>query len=251
VTKAKTGRLLVVGTGILREGQQASIEVLHAIKNAEKVFFGSHSSQWVKRLNPTAEDLHSSRAPGKDRRQAYTEMVERILAPVRQGQTVVACFYGCASIATWPANLAVFRAQREGYPARMLPGISSINSLFCDLNIDPGDLHGCTLVCAHNYVRNPARFDSTAHLVLWQINMIQSLDDKPNPAGVSDLTKKLAQVYGDKHIVVLYEASQEPARKATTILPIPLASLPEASITTGHTLYVPPIGTRALVRREW
>jgi len=103
---------------------------------------------------------------------------------------------------------------------------------------------GHTLTCAHNFVRNPARFDPTAHLVLWQINMIYAVTEKEHPAGIAMLAKLLAQIYGTEHKVILYHASEGVTR--TTIKGVTLAKLPEASINTGHSLYVPPV-----VRWQW
>ena len=51
-----------------------------------------------------------------------SEMVEEILAAVREGKRVCAVFYGHPGVYVKPSHEAVRRARKEGFEARMLPG---------------------------------------------------------------------------------------------------------------------------------
>ena len=62
-----------------------------------------------------------------------------------------AAFYGHPGIFVYPGQEAMRRAHAEGLKARMLPGISSIDCLWCDLGIDPA-LDGCQIYHATEFV---------------------------------------------------------------------------------------------------
>jgi hypothetical protein len=94
----KFSRLVdVVGTGI-HEGKLTA-EVLVAIREAEKLLYLSTESDWLARLNPTAESLQRLRGEDKQRREAYDDMAHEILRHVRQGLQVVVAAYGDAAAA--------------------------------------------------------------------------------------------------------------------------------------------------------
>jgi hypothetical protein len=234
------GQLTVVGTGI--HPGHATVEVLQAMKGASKLLYGSGESEWVKELNPTAESLAAFREPQKDRYASYEEMTECILTHVRRGENVVAAFYGDAAIACMPAVTSIRRARLEGFFARMLPGISSFNCLLADLNIDPG-ARPLVMACAHDYLRNPRQFSTLHHVLLWQINMANSLTNEETPAGITALVKLLSKAYGGHHEVILYHATTEPKKFRSFIRPVPVSKLESAAGHVG-TLYVPPWGVR-------
>jgi precorrin-6B methylase 1 len=235
-------RLTVVGTGI--HPGHATVETLEVMKAATKLFYGSDKSKWVKELRPDAESLAIFREPQKDRYTTYEEMAEHLLSAVRRGDDVAAAFYGDASIATWPAVNAIRRARLEGFPARMLPGVSSLNCLLCELGIDPGR-RPLVMACAHDYLRRPQQFSTLHHLLLWQINMVGSLTNKEDPEGIAALVQALMKIYGPHHEVVLYQATPDPAKWRSFIRPVPVAKL-EGAAVHHHvgTLYVPPWGAR-------
>ena len=75
---------------------------------------------------------------GRSRLDTYQDMVDRILACVREGSDVCVAFYGHPGVFVYPSHEAIKRARIEGYKATMLPGISAEDCLFADLGIDPG-----------------------------------------------------------------------------------------------------------------
>lgn len=243
-----TGRLTLVGTG-LRISGQVTEEALVAMREADKLFHlvqDQVTHRWLSGLNPTAESLYDSYREGRDRRETYEEMVERMLAPVRQGLAVCAAFYGHPGVFALPAHEAVRRARREGHDAEMLPGVSAEDCLIADLGFDPGE-RGCQSFEATDFLVRHRRFDPASALLLWQIGGIGVADFRRevawNPAGVDVLARALAATYGADHEVVVYEASPYPVTDPL-VHRCRLDRLAAAPVTIASTLLVPPLPDR-------
>lgn len=239
-----TGRLTVVGTGI-RSVAQTTREAADLIAAGERVFYvvaDPITEAWIHELNPRAESLYDAYAEGKPRIESYREMVERVLAPVREGHHVVAVFYGHPGVFVHPSHEAVRRAHAEGYAAEMLPGISAEDCLFADLGVDPAPF-GCSSFEATDFLVYRRRFDPTSHLVLWQIGVVGELAyRKQRPTsdrGVAMLAEALLEHYPPAHEVVIYEAPQLVVC-APIIQRVPLSGLATGPVTSMSTLYVPP-----------
>jgi len=176
------GRLIVVGTGI--HYGQLTLEALATIKTADRLLFMGNGNGWIAKLNPVAEDLDARfRAEGKYRGVAYEEMVDRVLECLRRGENVCLGIYGNPAVAAWVPHAAIRRARAEGFEAKMLPGVSSVDCLFTDLEIDPSPL-GCVVGDASLYLIDPSRFDRRSHVILLQPNLVNTHTDKANPVGL-------------------------------------------------------------------
>jgi hypothetical protein len=245
---ARSGELVVVGTGI-KLIVQTTIEALECIKRADRLLYlvtEPATETWVRRLNPAAETLRDCYAPGKPRDRSYREMVQRILASVRTGAYVCAVFYGHPGVFVNPGHDAVRRARREGFRARMLPGISTEDCLFADLGLDPGD-EGCQSFEATSFLAYRCRFDPTSALILWQVGVLGEpsirKDMQCRPERLRRLTTYLRRYYAARHPIVLYEAAQFPISKPR-IQRIALANLPTTTVWPITTLYIPPKPSR-------
>ena len=242
------GELVVVGTGI-KLVAQTTLEALQCIQRADVLLYGvtePATEAWLRRLNASARTLNDCYEEGKRRDKTYREMTERIVAAVRTGAFVCAAFYGHPGVFVDPAHSAIRRARREGFRARMLPGISTEACLFADLGVDPA-AHGCQTFEATDFLAYERRFDPTSALVLWQAGAIGepsvAKDMRARPERLRKLTAVLRRHYGERHPVVLYEASQFPISEAR-IERIRLGKLPDATVWPITTLYIPPKPSR-------
>jgi len=247
------GSLTVVGTGIASVSHLTK-EVAGAISQAEVVLYlvaDPLTVQYIIRLNHRAASLYGCYRKGEDRGHAYERMVRRILTPVRRGKDVCAAFYGHPGVFAYPSHESVRRARAEGYPARMLPGISADACLYADLGVDPGAV-GCQHFEATDFLVYRRKFDPTSALIIWQIGVAgiatyETRTPEGSP-GLRVLTDVLLQSYPPSHEVVVYEAPShvvcDPVIRRT-----PLMSLPDQMITMTSTLYVPPV-SRARVDRD-
>jgi precorrin-3B methylase len=252
--------LVVVGTGI-QAGGQTTLAAQRAIERADRVLFAvvdPLTVAWVRSLHPGAESLPYP-MDGTPRRQTYLDMVERILAELRQGLRVCAVFYGHPGMLTLPAHEAVARARAEGFRVRMLPGVSALDCLIADLGVDPGQ-DGCQMYEATDFLIRSRCFDAHVPLVLWQVGFIGNLGffDEHDRAGIARglaiLTEALLERYAPDHEVVLYEAAVLPT-EAPRMERVALADLARATVTDLSTLYVPPrapaaVDTAMLARLE-
>src|SRR4051794_41924768 len=77
---------------------------------------------WLESLFPAAETLDDVFWDGRPRQDAYDDIVERLLASVRQGEDVCAAFYGHPGVFVYSSHEAVRRGRAGGLKARKLPG---------------------------------------------------------------------------------------------------------------------------------
>lgn len=244
----RRGSLVVVGTGI-KVADHTTPEALQAMREAEKLFYlvaDEIGETWVRKLNSTAESLKDAYRVGRPRRASYREMTERILASVRDGLGVCAAFYGHPGVFVRPSHDAIRRARREGFRARMLPGISAEDCLFADLGVNPATA-GCQSFEATDFLAARRRFDPSSALILWQVGVLGEPSVRAGmtcrPERLAILAGRLRRFYPPRHRLILYEASPfaicEPAITRTT-----LAQLPQLSVPPMVTLYVPPRPSR-------
>jgi len=236
------GSLTVVGTGI-RFGVQFTPEARAALLRADRVLHLAADPlmrQWLSTLRPDATSMHSFYARGKERAETYREMVNAILAPVRQGYDVCAAFYGHAGVFVSPSHEAIRQALAAGYEATMLPAISAEDCLVADLGIDPGRT-GSQSYEATNFLLTNRPVDAAAVLILWQVGVLGEWGHgrKTDPRRLGLLVDRLLEVYPAEHEVILYEASPYPVGDAIAVR-TPLGRLAEALVTAATTLVVPP-----------
>lgn len=239
---------MVVGTGI-KLVAHTTFEALECIKRADVLLYGVSepaTERWLRRLNPSATTLNDCYAQGKPREKTYREMVQRILSAVHGGASVCAAFYGHPGVFVNPAHQAIRRARREGFRARMLPGISTEDCLFADLGVDPG-VAGCQSFEATDFLACGRRFDPTSALILWQAGVLgeASVGDhmKARRGRLQRLTTVLRAHYDARHPIVLYEAAQFPVSNPR-IKRIRLSALPSTTVWPITTLYIPPKPSR-------
>ena len=242
-----TGSLTIVGTGIQFVGD-VTLAAKAWIEQADKVLFATAdpvTGEWLRTLNASAEPLFydHDKQRYQRRREMYREMVARILTEVRQGLRVCAVFYGHPGVFVDASHEAIRQAGREGFKARMLPGISAQACLFADLGIDPGR-NGCQSFDATDFLIRSRQFDPHSSLILWQIALIGYLgfdQEEVNQVGIQILTERLQKHYGPNHEVILYEAAIYAVSKPV-IQPVHLHQLPQTTFSERATLYVPPKG---------
>lgn len=239
---------MVVGSG-LRAVAHATHEAVEWMRRADRLLHlvaDPVTERWLQELSPRAEGLRDCYAEGRPRAEAYAAMVERILAPVRAGELVVACFYGHPGVFVRPGHDAVARARAEGLAAEMLPAVSALDCLFADLGVDPAS-DGCACFEATDLLVHGRTFDPTCHLVVWQVGVVGELAYRgggaADPGAVALLVAALAPHYPVAHEAVVYEAAQYPVCPPRTER-VRLDGLPAVRLTSLSTLYVPPAARR-------
>ena len=238
------GSLIVVGTGIRTVGQM-TIEAIAWIRAADRVFHvvgDPIAAAMIDELSEgRAESLVGLYAEGKPRMETSLAMVERVLASVRAGARTCFAAYGHPGVFAFPTHESIRRARAEGYPARMLPGVSAEDCLFADLGIDPGTT-GCQSYEATDFLLNSRIIDPSSDLILWQIGVLGDSTYRPGGADRSALpllVERLLLVYPPTHPVYLYEAAVLPGCEAAA-MPVAVAALASAPVSPASTAWIPP-----------
>ena len=235
------GSLCIVGSGI-RLGLHTTQEARVRIERASKVLYllaEQAPTGWIERLNPSAESLAPLYQLGRDRGEVYEDLVTAILEWVRRGEDVCVVTYGNPAVFDTSSHEAVSRARAEGFRAKIFPGVSALDCLFVDLGLDPGK-GGLQSYEATDFLAFGRIPDTSVPLILWQISVIGVAQTAAtvNRAGLHILAERLAELYGQDHEVIVYEASPFPVGRSL-VEPCSLKRLPEA-VTGMSTLYVPP-----------
>jgi uncharacterized protein YabN with tetrapyrrole methylase and pyrophosphatase domain len=241
---APRGSLTIVGTGF-RVTAQITPEAAAHLRDADRVFHAVGdpiTRMWIEALHPDAQSLLDTYAVDKSRAVSYREMVDRILAPLQEDQTVCAAFYGHPGVFVHASHRAIREARDLGFEARMLPGISAEDCLFADLGVDPSTT-GCQSFEATDFLLRQRRFDPRSSLILWQIGAIGVTVYREEKLwsrqGLKVLAEVLEEHYPAEHQSIVYEASAAPICDPV-IRPVALSELPRSEITVASTLYVPP-----------
>lgn len=245
--RTRRGSLTIVGAGI-RSGLQVTLETRSCIESAGKVLYllaEDVPTAWIHSLNESAESMATLYGPGRRYRDVYGDIVDRILEWVRKDVDVCAVTYGHPYVFDTSTREAARRAEAEGYRVRVLPGISALDCLFVDLELDPG-LDGCQTFDATDFLIRRRAPDVTVPLVLWQISVIGGSRTTPDVDrdNLAVLATRLAEHYGPDHEVVVYEAAPYPIGQPT-IERCRLDDLAVADVSGMSSLYVPPSNVAA------
>lgn len=242
--RRRRGSLVVVGTGITL-AHQITLEALDSIQRAEKLFYlvpNPAMALWIQGLNRSAEALDDCYAEGKPRHQTYRDIATRIVGSVRSGREVCAAFYGHPGVMVDPSHAAIRRARAEGFPARMLPGVSAEDCLFADVGIER-PIQGWQCYEATDFLAARRRIDPSSALILWQVGLLGESSVRKGmtcrPERLRVLAQALRPHYPGRHPIILYEASQfpicEPRIDRTTV-----GGLSRQRVEPQTTLYLPP-----------
>ncbi|MEX0978378.1 MAG: SAM-dependent methyltransferase, partial [Pirellulales bacterium] len=173
---------------------------------------------------------------------SYEAMIQQILSGVRSEKKTCAAFYGHPGVFAYPSHESIRRARKEGYIARMLPGISAEDCLFADLGVDPA-VNGSQSFEATDFLLYDRAVDNSSQLILWQVGVVGDTTYRIRGYNLgpifSLLVARLCQLYGAGHVAFVYEAAILPGL-APIIKQVALGNLTPAHVTAGSTLYVPP-----------
>lgn len=237
-----SGSLTIVGAGI-RPGPHTTREAIRRIEGADKVLFLLAEIApvgWLGDLNPSAEALDPLYRPDRPFDEVYGDIVDAIMIHVRKPQDLCVVFYGHPSVFDRTSHDAVARARAEGFPARILPGITAEDCLYVDLEIDPG-ASGMQSFDATDFLVRGRTPDVTVPVILWQVGIVggSRTTGEVRRAGLEVLAERLTELYGGGHELVVYEATPFPVGRPM-IERCAVRDLVDAGVTGLSTLYVPP-----------
>jgi len=240
---ACSGRVTCVGIGMTL-GAHMTERVRGFLGNADIIFIVVSDpivEKWVEEMYPGAISLQPLYAEGKSRKETYAQMVLAIMSEVRNGKKVCCVFYGHPGVFAWVPHRVVELSRREGFQARMEPGISAADCLYADLGIDPGRF-GCQHYEATQLLIYRRVIDVSAYLILWQVGLTGDLElirYSTDAESKSVLSSYLTQHYPEDHEVILYEAATLPIVKPRMDR-IALQGFVKAELSMHTTMVIPP-----------
>lgn len=212
-TPSCPGELIVLGSGIETVGFTDTD--INLIRDADHVFYcvaDPATNVWIKSLRPDAYDLYVLYDDNKLRYYTYMQMTEAMLHFVRQGQRVIAIFYGHPGIFVLSTHRAIKIARREGHRATMRASISALDTLCADLGVDPSQPGMQTFEATDMLIRK-RQLDPGLHVVLWQVGLIGELGYRRQGYlnhGFSLFLDYLENIYGTNQVVINYIGSRYP-----------------------------------------
>jgi hypothetical protein len=179
---------------------------------------------------------------GRPRVIFYNALAKEILDAARETAPVALAMYGHPKMFVYPSEIICRRAARLGLRVKMLAGVSSLDSMIIDLDMDPG--RGGLLMYETNYalIHRPP-LNRYTPCFLWQIGVAETHLHSSRysiPRRFLRLQKYLLRYYPRNHRMALITSSTNPSSEAR-IDWFTLSALPEAAAsTTGMaTLFIP------------
>ena len=241
-------KLIVTGSGI-KSVAHITEETKKVIQCADKVLYLVHEDilkEWILREAKEAESLEPIYFSSNKRVDAYHQITTYIISEYKKVACLCVVFYGHPTVFADSALQAVKQIKADGGDTVILPAISSMDCLFSDLEIDPGD-QGCFSIDATELLIYEKPIDPSTHVILWQGANLGT-HDLSQTKKLPVLLGYLNQYYANDHPVCIYEAavypSQQPRIDWTTV-----SDLPHSEINASSTLYIPPVGHRELSRK--
>jgi uncharacterized protein YabN with tetrapyrrole methylase and pyrophosphatase domain len=185
-----------------------------------------------------------------DRKQAYDAIGNEIIKITKENKNTCFVLYGHPFFLTTSSAqiVKIIEESQLGIDIKILPGISSLDCLFCDLRIDPG-LCGIQAYESTEFINKNYKVNSDSHFVLWQIGVVgiktiihneSELNYQPQrKQAICKIKKKLLHWYAEDHPVILYTASMYPTISFERV-DITISQLDAIAINRLSTAYIPP-----------
>jgi len=239
----KLADLYLVGIGI-RGLNQISLEALSELKRCRKIFHTTDQHRALMRINPNVVDLDSVFWTDEEHHVVYDRVVNMVLEEVEKGPGVASVIYGHPLFFDDIHTELIRRAQKLGLEHVVLPGISSLDTLCIDLNVDYGE--GLQVFEAEDLVELALTVNPHLHTLVFQIGefgMGTLTSTAPTARGrFKPMEDHLMRFFPADHKIVI-ASSDEGDGDGPLKFKTRLRSLDShrRRIPLGTTMYVPPI----------
>lgn len=248
--------IYIAGLGIA-SATQVTREVEEAMRRSREVLYldtGAATRQYIESLCPRVTALfdESYREAGA-RVNAYEHIAIRVMEAALDHPPVTFAIHGHPLVAAHPPFLVLEMARALELPVQVLPGISSLDTLFADLRFDPV-VHGVQMYEATDLLlrRRPLLHDVPA--VIWQIGPLETAlhtQRISRPERFQAFVDYLKLYYPLRHEAAAIYCSPH-ALLPPHILRFAIEDMGQHAeeLHTGFTMYVPPSIGRTVVDRD-
>lgn len=239
--------IYIVGIGMLGQ-HQLTREVEAALRRCKEIFVLHYEPTLIKyfaEFCPNVIDLSSSYQQGAAREKIYETIGHRVLMAGQANPPVGLALYGHPVVFVSPTNVIVRQSEALGLRTKVLPGISAMDCLFVDLNLDPA-ADGLQMYEATDMLLRQRPVQPDVPCLIWQIGSVGNLrySTEPNflkPEYLTRLKDYLLRFYPGEHEAVIAVTPVIPIAKPK-LLRVVLRELDKMydRISSVDTLFIPP-----------
>jgi precorrin-3B methylase len=197
--------IAIVGLGIVGVHHMTR-EVSEVISRCSKTLIidsGFGSKEYIGRMCSEIRVMNDLYRPGYDRLPTYREMATEVVASALAQPPVCFASYGHPQLYCFPTTLIKQMANILGLTVRVFPGVSSLDTLMVDLDLDPGR-DGLQIYDASDLLYRKIALRPDVACVLLQASAVMDATYNPDLRSESDykpLQDHLLQFYDAEHIV--------------------------------------------------
>lgn len=247
--------IFIVGLGAVGISQ-VTPEVDAALRSSKVVFVVDNNpgvDEYLHSVCPRVENLMGAYRLGENRLGAYDRMATAVLEAAIDTPPVTFAVYGHPRLYVYPSQEIIEVASHLGLQCRVLPGISTVDVILCDLGLDPG-LHGLQMYEASDAMVRGRPLQPDVPCLLLQVGSLEtgiSTLEPSRPERFERFQRYLSSFYDDSHIISVLSVATVPGQKAR-IVSFPLRRMVHnaGQFTIETTLYIPPARLRPIVYAE-
>lgn len=205
---------------------QITVESQRALAQASRVFslgLPHGLAQHLRTQRIKAVDLSGCFEAGRPFAEAYLDVADTVLAYAVDDPTVVFLTEGNPLLSNALNRFLVMKAKERALVTQVLPAVSPIDSLICQVGLDVGTF-GLQVFDARRLYLRQMPVQSSVPLLLLQAGSVVAGDTTGAAAPVAEayrpLVDYLGQFYPADHVVVHLANSAEPAADALSAAPL-------------------------------
>lgn len=248
--------IYIVGTGII-PAFHLTKEAEYAIRTSNEVLFVDKSfgsTEFLKSLCPNVTDLSAaSYREGEERIDAYRNMASMVIEAALDHPPVTLALYGHPLVYSLPPFIVLGSAKLLGLKVKVMPGISSLDTLFVDLNFDPCT-QGVQMYEATDILLRKRPLQIDVPCFIWQIGSVESRlysESSNKPERFGQIKEYLLKFYPPSTpMYAVYSASMPLAPSIITEFTLETIEEKAEHLHQGVTVYIPPVNLREIKNKK-
>lgn len=236
--------LYIIGLGI-KGLLHLTVEAIQALKVCRCVYVLHHDLSVVEGLRNYCDDvvdLEGLFKKGGSRDLIYREISSLMISKSKEQPKIAFVTHGHPLFLVSASEYMVKLGKKSGLNVRILPGISSFDTILCDLEIDFG--HDAQIFDASTFLRECSPIHARIPAIFFNISSCLNYDvmfDDPNSEILKPLVNVLIEIFGVNHICKLVHSASHVLEKSV-VEEVTLENLlqdPPIPLWLRPTLYVP------------
>jgi uncharacterized protein YabN with tetrapyrrole methylase and pyrophosphatase domain len=246
--------IYIVGLGIVSV-HQITHEAEAAMRRSREILYVANDfgfAEYLPQLCAHVTDLSTAYQEGEDRINAYNMMTAKVIEAALDHPPVTFALYGHPLVFALPPFQILKVASLLGLRTKVLPGISAMDCLFVDLKLDPAE--GLQMYEATDLLLRQIPLQPDIACLIWQIGAVETRlysRSTSKPERFSRTKNYLLKYYPPEHkVTAVYSSSFPLVPSQLTTLALKDMEMYAEDLSSGVTLYIPPVQVRPIVDHE-